>query len=301
VSSPGSPTVVGHVYDVWANGGFDVFVEGDYAYVLGYYAHALAVFDVSNPASPFFVAKISGSGAVPYLGGAWGISKLNLAPIVAPTVTTNPATEVEATTATGNGNITDNGGEDCDERGFVYGLTSEGNPGDVAPSVSGYDSYIEETGSFGIGAFTGALSSLEPKTTYYVRAYAHNSAGYSYGDEVSFTTLAAIPTVTTNPATEVDQTTATLNGTLADDGGEACNCGFEWGETEAYGNTTPTQSRTTGQTFSQPITGLVPNKTYHFRSIATNSADTGYGADRSLTTKPGLVINRAHALSREEL
>lgn len=81
---------------------------------------------------------------------------------------------------------------------------------------------------------------------------------------------------------------ATLNGTLVDDGGEACNCGFEWGETTAYGNTTPTQSRTTGQTFAQGITGLLDGIVYHFRAFATNSAGTAYGADRTFTTLPNL-------------
>ena len=110
-----------------------------------------------------------------------------------------------------------------------------------------------------------------------------------------------LPTVTTGPATSVASNFSSLNGTLDDDGGEACDCGFEWGETIAYGNTTPTQSRTTGQTFSQVISGLSPNVTYHFRAFATNSAGTGYGADRTFTTEELLRVNRAYALSREEL
>lgn len=93
------------------------------------------------------------------------------------------------------------------------------------------------------------------------------------------------PSVTTDPATSIRQTTATLNGTLDDDGGEACDCGFEWGETIAYGNTTPTQSRTTGQTFAQTITGLKPGVTYHFRAFATNGAGTGNGTDRTFQPK----------------
>ncbi|GAI90631.1 unnamed protein product, partial [marine sediment metagenome] len=163
-----------------------------------------------------------------------------------PVVQTDPASSVEATTATGNGNITDIGGEDCDKRGIVYDTSSRDDPGNTAPADSEYAHYVEETDTFGTGAFTEALTSLDPKTPYYVRAYAHNSAGYSYGDEVSFTTLAATPTVTTNPASAVGQTTATLNGTLDDDIGEACECGFEYGETTDYGTETPTQSKTSG-------------------------------------------------------
>ena len=109
----------------------------------------------------------------------------------------------------------------------------------------------------------------------------------------------ASPTVTTEPATGLAPALATLNGTLDDDGGEACDCGFEWGETDAYGNTTPTQSRTTGQTFAQQITGLEPGETYHFRAFATNSAGTGYGADRIFTTS--IILSKAYALGRWEL
>jgi len=227
-------------------------------------------------------------------------------PVVAPTVSTDPATSVEEETATGNGNITDAGGEDCDKRGFVYGTTSQSDPGNVAPAVSGYDSYEEETGSFGTGAFTGSLTSLDPNTTYYVRAHAHNSAGYSYGAEVSFTTQAAIPNVTTNPATEVGQTTATLNGTLDADGGEACDCGFEYGETTGYGSTTATQSKTTGETFSQEVRGLKGGTVYHFRAKATNSLGTDYGADRTfhteaLSAEAHQALGKGYALGRHGL
>jgi len=92
------------------------------------------------------------------------------------------------------------------------------------------------------------------------------------------------PSVTTDPATNVVPESGSVNGTLDDDGGVACDCGFEWGETVAYGNTTPTQSRTTGQTFSQNIGGLSPGTTYHFRAFATNVVGTSYGADMSFTT-----------------
>jgi len=109
----------------------------------------------------------------------------------------------------------------------------------------------------------------------------------------TFTTAPGIllPTVATAPATSVEKTTATLNGTLDDDGREACNCGFEWGETTAYGTTTTTQSKTSGETFSQGISGLTPGKHYHFRAIATNSAGTSYGNDRGFFAKGGIKGN----------
>lgn len=93
---------------------------------------------------------------------------------------------------------------------------------------------------------------------------------------------------------------AKLNGYLDDDGGVACDCGFEWGETTAYEHgATPTQGRTTGQNFSQLIGGLLLNTTYHFRAFATNPEGTSYGADMSFHTS--VPFSLAHALSREEM
>ncbi|GAI68881.1 unnamed protein product [marine sediment metagenome] len=216
-----------------------------------------------------------------------------LAPVVTPTVTTNPATDILRTFATPNGTLDDDGGEACD-CGFEWGETDA--YGNTTPTQS------RTTGQ----TFSQTIGGLLPGTTYHFKAFATNSAGTSYGADRTFTTLVAVPTVTTDPATEIQKAFATLNGTLAGDGGEACDCGFEWGETDAYGNTTPTQSRTTGQTFSQTIGGLLPGTTYHFKAFATNSAGTSYGADRTLTTQqePAIIaarMNRAYALSRREL
>ncbi|GAJ14229.1 unnamed protein product, partial [marine sediment metagenome] len=55
------------------------------------------------------------------------------------------------------------------------------------------------------------------------------------------------PTVTTDPATDLGAVAATLNGTLDNDAGEACDCGFEWGLDTGYGTITSTESRTTGR------------------------------------------------------
>lgn len=96
----------------------------------------------------------------------------------APTVSTQAAADILPTTATGNGNITDDGGENCTKRGVCWNTT--GNP-----TVG--DSKSEEIGSFGAGAFTRPMTGLTPGEHYYVKAYAYNSAGYGYGNEVEFT------------------------------------------------------------------------------------------------------------------
>ncbi len=103
--------------------------------------------------------------------------------ITAPSVTIDPATSVGEETAVGNGKITDDGGEDCDKRGICWNTT--GNP-----TID--DNKSEETDSFGTGAFSRPITGLSPGTKYYVKAYAHNSAGYGYSSEESFTTALII-------------------------------------------------------------------------------------------------------------
>lgn len=105
------------------------------------------------------------------------------------TVTTQAVSSIAQTTATGNGNITALGGENATNRGFVWDTSTKSAPGNVAPGSSGYANNVTDAGSHSTGAFTGSLTSLSATTTYYVRAWAQNSAGYTYGDEVNFTTL----------------------------------------------------------------------------------------------------------------
>lgn len=109
------------------------------------------------------------------------------------TLTTEAETDLSETTATSNGTITDIGSGDADERGFVFGTTSESDPGDVAPGSSAYDDFVNETGTFGAASFDLPLTVLVGSTTYYCRAYAHNADGYAYGNEITFDTTAAPP------------------------------------------------------------------------------------------------------------
>jgi len=99
---------------------------------------------------------------------------------LAPTVTTQVATNIKGNYCTGNGNVTDDGGANIIERGFEFGKTQEAKQA------------VRETGTdLGTGVFDLLVSPLEPETIYYYRAYATNSAGDGYGDWVSFTTSAS--------------------------------------------------------------------------------------------------------------
>ncbi len=202
---------------------------------------------------------------------------------VAPTASTTAASNITSTTATLNGNITSDGGAEITARGFVYAISNAGliiGVTDVTDvTVSGTD----------LGVFTENITGLTAGTKYYYRAYATNTVGTSYGNEQSFTTLAA-PTASTAAASAITSTTATLNGNITSDGGAAITArGFVYATSNAgltIENTaadTVIVSGTTG-TFSEQITSLTAGTQYYYRAYAINSVDTTYGAVQSFTT-----------------
>ncbi len=101
--------------------------------------------------------------------------------VAAPSVTTIAVSNIGATTATFNGNITAVNGANATVRGFKYSTTNGFDPATTGTNIS-------EAGSFSTGPFSLSPSGLATTTTYYVRAYATNTAGTTYGDQVSFIT-----------------------------------------------------------------------------------------------------------------
>jgi hypothetical protein len=99
-------------------------------------------------------------------------------PSTIPTVATHDATDILFHSATLNGEITNTGGENCDERGFDWGIES-----------GVYTHSWTETDSYGIGVFNHNITGLLNGTKYYFRAKAHNSVGWGYGTELSFIVL----------------------------------------------------------------------------------------------------------------
>ena len=93
-----------------------------------------------------------------------------------PTVTTTAITAITQNTATSGGNVTTDGGSPVTARGVCWGTSSN-------PDING--NHTTDAG----GTFVSNLTGMTAKTAYYARAYATNSFGTSYGDQVSFTTL----------------------------------------------------------------------------------------------------------------
>lgn len=98
-----------------------------------------------------------------------------------PTATTSDVTVFTQETATLGGNVTNDGGLTVTERGICWSKT-------INPTKA--NNYIAV--GTGTGIFSTSVTGLELGTRYYVRAYAVNSAGISYGEEKSFTTLATL-------------------------------------------------------------------------------------------------------------
>ena len=109
-----------------------------------------------------------------------GISAANT-PAQLATLSTTAASSITDISAVSGGNITNNGGANVTARGVVWSTSQ-------APSLS--NNLGSTSDGTGIGSYTSNLTSLTATTTYYVRAYATNSAGTAYGNEVSFTTMA---------------------------------------------------------------------------------------------------------------
>jgi hypothetical protein len=155
-----------------------------------------------------------------------------------PTVTTAPPTSIGTTSATLGGNVTNDGGADVFDRGIVYSTN-------LNPTT---DDNVVQIGS-GTGSFSQNVTGLSPGTTYYVRAYATNSEGTSYGSEESFTTSVEVESIVrhdpTSELTNSDQVVFEVNLSGPVDGLSSSNfsvesselSGVSWGGISGNGST----------------------------------------------------------------
>lgn len=197
------------------------------------------------------------------------------------TLTTTAIANITSSSVTGGGNITSDGGVVVSSRGVCWGTN-------LSPTTA--DS--KTTDGSGTGSFTSSITGLKPGTSYYFRAYAINSNGTSYGSQVTATTLAVLPTLTTAALSSITTATATGGGTISNDGGATVTArGVCWNTSPAP---TVTNSKTTdgsgSGSFISNISGLSASTTYYVRAYATNSVGTAYGEELNLKTNAVIAI-----------
>jgi uncharacterized protein (TIGR02145 family) len=158
----------------------------------------------------------------------------------------------------------------------------------------------------GTGVFQSTLTALNANTKYYLRAFATNSAGTSYGEELSFTTTAAgtLPSITTVTVTEITSTAAKSGGSITADGNSPVIArGVVWGTATnpTISLTTKTNNGTGSGAFQSAIIGLASNTKYYVRAYATNSTGTGYGNEFSFTTTTDATLPSITTVSVTEI
>ncbi|HXS34018.1 MAG TPA: hypothetical protein VN758_09645 [Solirubrobacterales bacterium] len=200
-------------------------------------------------------------------------------PTTAATVTTEAASSVTQIGATLNGKVNPHGGSvsDCH---FEYGVGL---------------SYATSVPCTAVGVVTTdvaqkkTVAGLSANTTYHYRLVVTSNAGLVNGNDREFTTPPPAPLVTTEAASGITQTAATLAGTIDPKGG-AASCRFEYGTTAAYGTAAACATDPGAGEGPVPeqlsLTGLNAGTTYHYRLVGTNGGGSTNGLDLSFTTLP---------------
>jgi len=197
---------------------------------------------------------------------------------------TDPATSVGRGTAALHGTLDPDGLET--EFYFEWGTSKRYGQSSAIPP--GADLGTTTPGDIQRGF---VAEGLRPATTYHYRIVASNPTyGTTLGNDRTFTTLPAVAGIFTDPATDVQLRSATLNGRLDPDG-LATTFYFDWGKTSSYGHTTTAppgvdvgSSDPGSAELAAGLTELEPGTTYHYRLVAHNSFGTTFGLDRSFAT-----------------
>ena len=192
-------------------------------------------------------------------------------------IKTDLVTKISSNSAISGGSILSKGNASIISKGTCWSV----NP---FPTTSDFSTFDISNSAF----FTSQLTSLTPNTTYYVRAFAVNDGGISYGNEVTFTTLNAnIPSITTNSVNSIKNTSATCGGNITSDGGGSVTSrGVCWSlnSIPTLANSIVSKNGLGVGLFSSSVTDLTPNTIYYVRAYATNSGGTAYGNTVIFTT-----------------
>ena len=239
--------------------------------------------DLNSGTLYYYRAYVRNSEGLSY-GDARHFSTLGL-----PAVTTTGSNNVTENAATFLGSVGSTGGLAPTLRGFVY---SESN---TNPEWGGSDVAVALATdvSASTGSFTSDVSTLSSDTTYYYRAFIHNSSGTYYGTSMSLYTdcvSGVLPIVTTKNASGISEMTAIAGGTAITQDTPITDKGVVWSTfpNPTIGDQGVTKVSTeSASPFNITLNGLSADTTYYYRAFATNSHGTTYGGSVSFkTTKP---------------
>lgn len=164
-----------------------------------------------------------------------------------PTLITAAVSSITQNAASAGGNVSSDGG---------FGITTRGVCWDTHPNPTINNRYSMDMGMVGngIGIFSIALAGLSPDSLYYIRAYATNEKGTSYGQNISFTTPAC-PTITIGiTSTDVSCFNGALGVATATPSGGTAPYTYSW-------NTSPVQNTATATNLTAgPYTVIVTDK-----------------------------------------
>jgi uncharacterized protein (TIGR02145 family) len=208
-------------------------------------------------------------------------NEVNIKTINLPTLSTYAIDQISSSGANSGGTVTSDGGSTITALGIVWDTAT--NP-TIALSTK-----ASSTTSPSLGAFKSSMTGLKESTKYYVRAFATNSAGTSYGNELSFTTNAyvVLPVLSTYAVTEISSSGGVSGGVFSSDGNSSITArGVVWdtATNPTIALSTKTSDGTGAGSFKSSITGLKANTKYFVKAYAINSAGTSYGNEVSFTT-----------------
>ncbi|MBK7097130.1 MAG: hypothetical protein IPH58_00625 [Sphingobacteriales bacterium] len=191
--------------------------------------------------------------------------------VVLATITTSEVHTVTTIEALGGGKVTNNGGATVVERGIVLS---------TSPNPTIENTKFGTTSVSGDGSFATRFTGLSASTKFYVRAYAVNSAGIAYGNEVTFTTtMIGAATFASSPLYIVGNSIAHWDVDVLTDGGDLITeRGVCWGLTSnpTIDNNKATDGGNGTGKFRGSLTKLLPRTEYYVRAYAKNGKGTSY-------------------------
>ncbi len=218
-----------------------------------------------NPRTKYFIRAYATTSA----GTSYGeyisfVTQIGQVPVL----TTNSISNITRTSATCSAEITSDGGLPVTLRGVCYSTNSN-------PTLSG--NFIA-SGS-GTGSYIINIAGLDKGKTYFIRAYASNSIGTTYGNELSFATT-VLPTLTTSAGFDIKGFSAKAGGIITNNGGtDQLISGLCWSTSPE-----PTLANDYNNSLTQEMENLLPNTVYYVRAYATNSTGTSYGNEISFNS-----------------